>query len=363
MKINQQRYKDIAHRINREADRLFSLPHYAQVDDNLVNMANYFSLIEGLIDAINPRSICEIGSDQGATTELLTNYCKEHDCTLHSVDPVFEKTEQIDAIIHHHKCQSLDYLQENTTSDVYFIDGDHNHYTISRELKAIAERKPTDEPCAIFIHDVNWPWGCMDMYYNQDSIPMEFRKQTKSGGLVSLFADADKEMGEGLPMDGISIAVDPDEKSGSVPAIETFLRENGSQGWQYTSIPSLFGMGVLVHLGNAGDGPKEVFRTLEQMFQGFNAFLSILEFNRIRLLEDLNRAGHIWGLQQEVIQEYETKTKEQTEEICRMAAEEDRLRKREADLVKHESELLQQIEMTSTLRGWLRHRKTRTNLS
>src|SRR5690606_20951408 len=130
MSGQQKTFDDIAHRIDPRARELFRMPGYAQVDENLVNMANFFPLIQPLIDAVAPSSICEIGSDQGMTTNLLKQYCRNNNCVLHSVDPCFPATRQEDANTYLHGSLSFEYLTNNKASEVYFVDGDHNYYTV-----------------------------------------------------------------------------------------------------------------------------------------------------------------------------------------------------------------------------------------
>src|SRR5205807_9113807 len=53
-------------------------------------------------------------------------------------------------------------------ADAYIIDGDHNYWTVSRELE-IAFR---GEALAI-LHDVGWPCARRDQYYAPEALPDE----------------------------------------------------------------------------------------------------------------------------------------------------------------------------------------------
>src|SRR5690625_3842460 len=179
MSDQQKTFRDIKEQLNPAARTLLEIPDYGQVDDNLVNMSNFFPLIHDLVDAVAPSSICEIGSDQGMTTRLLTVYCQKNDCVLHSVDPSFQKTEQVDDLTKLHKCLSVEYLKKEPPSELYFFDGEHNYYTVDEELRLIRDQKPVGQSCFVFLHDVGWPWGRVDMYYDKTKIPEEKRKTSK----------------------------------------------------------------------------------------------------------------------------------------------------------------------------------------
>jgi hypothetical protein len=302
MSGQQKTFSDIEHEVDARARELFRMPTYGQVDENLVNMANYFPLIEPLINALEPSSICEIGSDQGMTTTLLTQYCKKKGSILHSVDPCFPATKRVDENTYLHSCLSTDYLASAEFSDIYFLDGDHNYYTVSSELKLICTKKPSDQPCIIFLHDVGWPWGKFDMYYDQENIPESHRKATTLSPLLSLFTRAKTDHGEGLPMSGLRVALSDDQPTGISAAIEELLE--AEVGWEYMAIPSVFGLGILFHRGGGAAALNDELDRLKAMFERFNPFLSILEFNRIALLEKINQSGFIWAQQQGVIREY-----------------------------------------------------------
>ena len=70
--------------------------------------------------------------------------------------------------------------------DVVLIDGDHNWYTVFNELRLIEEMsrlKGFPMPLVMF-HDIGWPYGRRDMYYNPSDIPEEFRQPIGKGGLM-----------------------------------------------------------------------------------------------------------------------------------------------------------------------------------
>jgi len=62
-------------------------------------------------------------------------------------------------------------LRELAPADAYVVDGDHNHWTVSRELEAIFDGAG-GTPIAI-LHDVGWPCARRDQYYAPDALPTD----------------------------------------------------------------------------------------------------------------------------------------------------------------------------------------------
>ncbi|HEV2068222.1 MAG TPA: hypothetical protein VGR26_00340, partial [Acidimicrobiales bacterium] len=63
-------------------------------------------------------------------------------------------------------------LEKLEPADVYLVDGDHNYVTVRAELQAIFGGEG-DRPCLAILHDVGWPSGRRDMYYDPESLPPE----------------------------------------------------------------------------------------------------------------------------------------------------------------------------------------------
>lgn len=70
--------------------------------------------------------------------------------------------------------RSLEALASIEPCDAYLIDGDHNYYTVSRELELIeAGQSSAGKDTLVVLHDMGWPAGRRDMYYDPDSIPTD----------------------------------------------------------------------------------------------------------------------------------------------------------------------------------------------
>jgi hypothetical protein len=80
---------------------------------------------------------------------------------------------------------SLDALRHLELPDAIVIDGDHNHYTVSEELRIVIERSASAPLPLLLFHDVGWPHGRRDAYYSPALIPEDRRRPiTEGGGLV-----------------------------------------------------------------------------------------------------------------------------------------------------------------------------------
>ena len=71
--------------------------------------------------------------------------------------------------------------------DAALIDGDHNWYTVYNELRLLARGAPGPPArrCRVLIlHDVGWPYGRRDLYYDARArSPTEFRQPYAPGGM------------------------------------------------------------------------------------------------------------------------------------------------------------------------------------
>ena len=69
--------------------------------------------------------------------------------------------------------------------DAALIDGDHNWYTVYNELRMLA--RPPGQAGAplplLIMHDVGWPYGRRDLYYDPERIPEEFRQPYAQTGM------------------------------------------------------------------------------------------------------------------------------------------------------------------------------------
>ena len=136
----------------------------------------------------------------GELTRLLADWAAQSDAHVVAVDPFPQ--EPLEALARERgeleliRRTSLEALPELTPTDAVIIDGDHNYYTVSEELRLMDEREG-DLPLLMF-HDVCWPHGRRDDYYDADQIPEDHRRPVAGEGMGILPGDPGV-VADGLP--------------------------------------------------------------------------------------------------------------------------------------------------------------------
>lgn len=274
---------------------LFRLPEYAQVSRNLVSMANYLTLLKPILQCVAPRQICEIGAYRGISTVALARLAAQNKGELLVVDPAIEPTDIAVEADHvkYFSMLSTEFLATPRNIDIFFIDGDHNYEVVSAELQLIVERHCETKAPILFVHDTGWPCARRDMYYDvsriershpllrEPEIPLtecEFAPVR-----IALKRDVDFAQNEGGSQNGVQAAV------------EDFLDSN--EKWTCAHLPSLYGMTVIWDEAGVSSELSGKLRGLRDLFDEIAPFLSILEFNRVFLLSELNRHGALWKME------------------------------------------------------------------
>ncbi|MBV9950863.1 MAG: class I SAM-dependent methyltransferase, partial [Acidimicrobiia bacterium] len=140
------------------------------------------TVIAPVLDAAGARRIVEIGALRGENTVLMLEHLGP-DTELHVIDPLpaFDPAEHEAAFPGQyvfHRDTSHNVLPSLPAMDAALIDGDHNWYTVHRELQMLSEvARAAGRPAPVMIlHDVLWPYGRRDLYYEPSRIPKEFRQ-------------------------------------------------------------------------------------------------------------------------------------------------------------------------------------------
>jgi hypothetical protein len=208
------------------------------------------TIIEPVLGALQPETIVEVGSHHGDNTRSLLEYCQRHGAKLHVIDPlpqydVAAWQEQYGEHLVFHKALSLDALPTIDRFDAVLLDGDHNWYTVFNELKVIEERSKASSRRfpLVMLHDIGWPYGRRDGYYDPDSIPDEYRKPFKQKGMMpgstELLEDG------GFNSNFANALSENDPRNGILTAVEDFL-EQTEQAIELIQLPGLHGLGILV---------------------------------------------------------------------------------------------------------------------
>jgi predicted O-methyltransferase YrrM len=230
--------------------------------------------------------ICEIGSCLGEGTGLLRGI---PDLQVTVIDPCLdcdlEQKFSHDQKVNVRKGLSLAVLPNVDESfNCILIDGDHNWYTVYNELKLISDRQLLKKGGFIFLHDVEWPWGRRDMYYQPETIPPEFRHRWEQQGIVrgeselsdvtGSFADVKKATSEG------------GKRNGVLTAIEDFLRERKG-AYRFFCVNVGYGLGVMQYRGGFRDDLS--FLALAVKGAIFEFAYRVKEFTGLRVPSSLQK--------------------------------------------------------------------------
>jgi hypothetical protein len=199
-------------------------------------------LITRMLDAVAPEVVIEVGADKGDFTRQLLDWASGREAEVIAVDPdpAPELLQLEGGELRLVSEPSPEALAELPSPGAIVLDGDHNHYTLSTELRAIAEDSGGKRLPLMLIHDIGWPHARRDTYYTPDRIPEEHRQPLAHDALVApgvrgtttvgvRFEWAAKE--EGGPGNGV------------LTAVEEFMA--GRPGLRLATLPAFFGLGVL----------------------------------------------------------------------------------------------------------------------
>ena len=203
-----------------------------------------------VLDAAGATRICEIGAEHGGNSTVLGEWLAPRDGRLVSIDPAPGRT-FLDWIgghagfARHLQAPSLHAIEQVGAQDAWFIDGDHNWYTVFNELKLIHRvHRDAGSPMLVFLHDVGWPCARRDLYYAPERIPVEFR-QAYSWDL-GLTLDSTAAIRGGFRGCGaFAVALhEGGPRNGVLTAVEDFAAQHG-EDFFWARIPGVFGLGVL----------------------------------------------------------------------------------------------------------------------
>jgi hypothetical protein len=206
-------------------------------------LGNFAEIIFPCLDAASVGSVVEVGSYKGDFTRDLLEWAEGSGARITAVEPE-PPVEMLEVCAAHPELElvretSHDALARIPLPDAVVLDGDHNYYTLSEELRLIDERAAGELPLMLF-HDVCWPHARRDSYYAPERIPEEARQP--------LAHDAGLTPGEpgvtypGLPFTWVA-AREGGPRNGVLTAIEDFL--DGREGLRFAKVPAFFGLGLL----------------------------------------------------------------------------------------------------------------------
>jgi hypothetical protein len=239
------------------------------------SLANLTEVLIPLLDAAGAKSVVEIGSYAGDLTRELLAWTAGSGARVIAID-LEPRPELIELS---ERRPDLELIREPSHAamrhvpppDAVIIDGDHNYYTVSEELRLVDERTSGRFPLLI-LHDVCWPLGRRDAYYEPERIPREHRE--------SITRDARLFPGEpGLADAGFPYRWAADHeggpRNGVLTAIEDFVEPRN--GVRLAIVPAFFGIAVLWREDASwASAVAQILKPLDR-----NPILARLEANRV----------------------------------------------------------------------------------
>lgn len=208
------------------------------------SLGNLAELVFDCLDAAAPQSLVEVGAYAGDLTRMLLAWADTTSgVKLISIDPMpqpaLESLAQERDDLELARQPSHDALPQIAAADAYIVDGDHNYYTVAKELQLIAAAA-TEQMPLVLCHDVGWPHARRDSYYTPEAIPAEHRQPMAQGAYLFPGVEGTHDGGliyqwparqEGGPANGV------------LTAIEDFLVDR--EGLRFAIVPAFFGLGVI----------------------------------------------------------------------------------------------------------------------
>lgn len=196
------------------------------------------------LETAGAQSVVEVGAYAGDLTRFLLDWAETSKAQVWAIDPSPQKElVQLDAereALILFQATSHEALKEMERADAYVIDGDHNYFTVTEEIRLIVEGDSKKNMPLLMFHDVGWPHARRDDYFAPDQVPDEHRQPTIEGG--GLFPGLSRPRPGGLPYKWPA-AEEGGPRNGVLTAVEDFVGTD--EHLRFAALPSFFGLGVV----------------------------------------------------------------------------------------------------------------------
>jgi hypothetical protein len=242
------------------------------------SLVNNAEVLLGALDVAGARSVIEVGAYAGDLTRLLLLWAEQSGARITAIDPSpqpeLEQLARERSELELVRAISLDALDDVSMADAIVLDGDHNYYTVTEELRRIGARVSASgaQVPLVLLHDVCWPHGRRDDYYDPDRIPPEQRQPVSPES--GLYPGVPGTRPGGLPYHWPA-AQEGGPRNGVLTAIEDFLADRAEL--RLGIVPAFFGLALLYPREAAY--ASELTRLLEPWDR--NPLLERLERNRV----------------------------------------------------------------------------------
>lgn len=245
------------------------------------------SLIEPLLNALEPRRILETGCGAGEVTRRLLDYCLQNEGELEAIES--DTTARVGgwdtstmAGLNLHLVPSAEVIGSLAGVDLALLDGDPNYATVLSDARALCRARKAEGklPPVLLVARVGWPLARRDRYTDPQRLAPEEKHSMAKGGLWMRFQAIRAEGGYG-PNQWYA-EKEGGEKNGVRTALDTLLAEQ--PGMSAIWIPGHEGMGVLYPTALVSVNPA--FASWLQGWSlpaGVRRLLDSMELERLRL--------------------------------------------------------------------------------
>ncbi|WP_433476625.1 class I SAM-dependent methyltransferase [Spirillospora sp. CA-142024] len=237
----------------------------------LHSMSVFRELYEAISGCREIATVVEVGVESGQVSSLYADL----GATVHCVEPAPD--DDLRAVLAEDPRLNLveglspAVLPGLPVADLYVLDGDHNYAVVRDELAWIMANAPD---AVVVLHDVLWPCGRRDFYYQPSPLdPEDLHPATADGPTVW----HDDLTPAGFVGGGAFTVAEHagGPRNGVLTAVEDALDEAGD--WRFRIVPAVFGFGVLARAGSPG--ADEIFEALRPYTS--SRLLAAMENNRI----------------------------------------------------------------------------------
>jgi hypothetical protein len=216
----------------------------SETTPDIYSLANFAEIVFPCLDAVEPRTVVEVGAFRGDFTRELLCWAEMPGVTITAVEP--KPPPELLSLREAHpelilvEEDSHTALSAMPAADAVIIDGDHNYYTVSEELRLISEQAGDSLLPLLIFHDVCWPHARRDTYYAPERIPAEHRQPLAHDVRLAPGVPGTASIGIWYPC---AAQREGGPGNGVLTAIEDFVE--GRDGLRLAIVPAFFGLGLL----------------------------------------------------------------------------------------------------------------------
>ncbi|MEO1335582.1 MAG: hypothetical protein AAFV29_08050, partial [Myxococcota bacterium] len=138
-----------------------------------------------------------------------------------------------------------------------------------------------DRAPLIILHDIDWPYGRRDLYYDPANIPPEYRQPYARAGLIPGISETKPKQGLNDHLDNATH--EGGEANGVLTAIEDFVNARRDR-WRFQQLPGMNGLGFIIPTARDAESFARFIDQLCDFFPPHTTFLEHVEQDRINIL-------------------------------------------------------------------------------